>query len=273
MIGKSYRINSKDDLEEIFPVEVKNHPSYYYFPDDPRVAVSKTGSVINLKTNKILKGRIAKCKSIFFIFTSPGCKVKSYRLHRLLARTFIGRPSRHLDKHHSQLEVNHCDGNRFNNSLDNLEWVTGVENINHSHLAGLHSKDKPVIARCLRTGHEIQFHASKVCADHFNIKRVTFWKHLNKGYSGQYHKNYYVFKYVDDDREWPNLPLSEIKELGIGGIKRLLKVKDFKDNKIYIFDNLKKIALKYNIPMTKIWRKISREKLYQDTNVLVEVIK
>lgn len=234
--------------------------------------MSKSGSVVNLKTNKLLKGQISRSKSIYFILTSPGFKIKSYTLHRLLARTFIGRPSRHLDKPHSKLEVNHCDGNRFNNSLDNLEWVTGVENVRHAHLNGLHPRDRPVIAKCLRTGHEIEFHASQACADHFNIKRVTFWKHLDKGYSGQYHKNYYVFKYIDDDKEWPNLPLSEIKELGIGGIKRLLKVKDFKDGKIYIFDNLKKIALKYNIPLTNIWKRISREKLYQDSNVLVEVI-
>ena len=48
------------------------------------------------------------------------------RLHRLICMTFkpITNPS--------ELEVNHIDGNKLNNSLENLEWVTKQENLSHA---------------------------------------------------------------------------------------------------------------------------------------------
>ncbi len=53
---------------------------------------------------------------------------KSYQVHRLVAIAFI--PN---DMPLMRDQVNHKDGNRGNNQLDNLEWVTGKENILHAH--------------------------------------------------------------------------------------------------------------------------------------------
>lgn len=51
-------------------------------------------------------------------------------LHRLVAYTFIENP-------HLKPFVNHIDGNKTNNSVDNLEWATVAENNQHNHKAGL----------------------------------------------------------------------------------------------------------------------------------------
>lgn len=47
-------------------------------------------------------------------------------VHRLVAQTFIPNPE-------SKKEVNHKDGNKANNDITNLEWVTPSENQRHSH--------------------------------------------------------------------------------------------------------------------------------------------
>lgn len=54
------------------------------------------------------------------------CGGKNICLHRAIASTFISNP---LNKP----QVNHIDGNRYNNHISNLEWVNNSENVKHSH--------------------------------------------------------------------------------------------------------------------------------------------
>lgn len=57
-------------------------------------------------------------------------KIVSSRVHRLVASTFIPNPE-------NLPEVNHIDGNKLNNNVDNLEWVSRSENIRHALKKGL----------------------------------------------------------------------------------------------------------------------------------------
>lgn len=57
-------------------------------------------------------------------------KKTSAKLHRLLALAFIPNPN-HLP------QINHIDGVKVNNSLNNLEWISNVENIRHAYAIGL----------------------------------------------------------------------------------------------------------------------------------------
>ena len=49
---------------------------------------------------------------------------KRYYIHRLLAEAYIDNPQ-------NKPQINHKDGNRTNNNIDNLEWVTNSENQIH----------------------------------------------------------------------------------------------------------------------------------------------
>jgi hypothetical protein len=57
--------------------------------------------------------------------SKDGIKKREY-VHRLVAEAFLGTPK-------IKLEVNHIDGNKLNNQLSNLEWVTRSENQNHRY--------------------------------------------------------------------------------------------------------------------------------------------
>lgn len=94
-----------------------------------RVVVGKDG------VNYPFKGRV--------LYQTPNKNVQYYTVnlwknnkgscmytHRLVCEAFIPNP---LDKP----EVNHKDGNRQNNNISNLEWVTRGENMQHAHDTGL----------------------------------------------------------------------------------------------------------------------------------------
>lgn len=64
---------------------------------------------------------------------SKGGKDKRFAAHRLVAEAFIPNPEK-------KPEVNHKDGDKHNNSVDNLEWVTRTENHHHAIAHGLWSQ-------------------------------------------------------------------------------------------------------------------------------------
>lgn len=57
-------------------------------------------------------------------------KVRYDSVHRLVAETFIPNPKK-------LPEVNHIDGDKLNNKVENLEWVTKGENQSHAYKTGL----------------------------------------------------------------------------------------------------------------------------------------
>lgn len=93
--------------------------------------ISNYGNVKN-KHNKLLKLR--KDKNGYLIaYLYKNNIMKCKKTHRLVAQAFI-------PNIHNKPQINHKDGNKENNYVDNLEWVTNKENIIHCWENNFHKK-------------------------------------------------------------------------------------------------------------------------------------
>lgn len=98
--------------------------------DDEMYLVSENGEVFSLFTNKTLKPSLSKGTGYFVVnIRKQGKRYPEY-IHRLVAEAFIDNPN-------NLPEVNHIDGNKLNNSVNNLEWVSGNDNKLHAKNTGL----------------------------------------------------------------------------------------------------------------------------------------
>jgi hypothetical protein len=87
--------------------------------------ITDTSVITNKKTNRQLKLYRSKVGYIVVDIFENNKRTKYY-LHRLLAIHFIPNPE-------NKREINHKDGNKLNNSFDNIEWVTPSENRLHAY--------------------------------------------------------------------------------------------------------------------------------------------
>lgn len=89
-------------------------------------------------------------------YYSVSVRKKTHMVHRLIAQAFIPNPE-------NKPFINHKDGNKLNNHVDNLEWCTAAENNTHARESGLHVQ---------AVGHKINYKSADTKAKSLaNLKR------------------------------------------------------------------------------------------------------
>lgn len=148
----------------------------------PRKVPCKNGMI------QSVKGGIRKpchySNGYCFVTLSKDGEQKMHSLHRLVARAFLGK---------SQLEVNHKNGDKDDNRIENLEYVTHTENQKHSYTVlgrrvnkpylgkrGFdHNKSIGVKVKDVITGDELVFGSYRLAAEN-GFERNAIRKMINK---------------------------------------------------------------------------------------------
>jgi hypothetical protein len=91
--------------------------------------VSEDGTIESLLTNKKISKRVGP-NGYYQVNLCINGKCKTFMLHRIIGILFIENPNNYPC-------LNHKDGNKLNNDVSNLEWVTHKENVQHANRNGL----------------------------------------------------------------------------------------------------------------------------------------
>lgn len=154
-----------------------------------KYSISSEGQIKNNSNNKILKQQISKGGGYSVITMRPEGrlgKAITFKIHRLVANEFI---SNEINKP----EVNHIDGNKLNNNVSNLEWVTNKENSDHAIKFNLIKRGEEISSSIL-TEEDVKFikknynikYKSKDFQKMFGVSKSTIsdiicgrkWKHV-----------------------------------------------------------------------------------------------
>ena len=154
------------------------------WPQDPRIKVSNKGNIVSCKRGAPYPLKVWHTNSGYqMVSAGPPPQL----VHRMVAETWIPNPN-----HYEQ--VNHVNGNKDDNSVENLEWVTQSQNLCHAYRTGLrkgYAKGTPI--RIVETG-EI-FESIRECARRIGGDPGTISKCLagERSTCCGYH-----FEYVED---------------------------------------------------------------------------
>lgn len=175
----------KYEIEQVnkVPIESLDMTKFKKVDNHPTFLISSDGKVYNTIRNSFLTPRRSGNSGYMGVVLDK----KGYSVHVLVARHFIP------NNDEKKTMVNHIDGNKLNNSVDNLEWATQSENIQHAFNTNLRPDNKSVAqytlddvyvatytscaeaSRALNTGKDVGSQISRSCGKS-GIYRKYKWK-------------------------------------------------------------------------------------------------
>jgi hypothetical protein len=144
---------------------------------------------------EIYEGRTS-CRGYVQTKLTKNGVTKTATIHRLVALAFVDNPE-------SKKDVNHRDGNKTNNIVDNLEWTTEEENVMHGHRTGINpnsvtGRNKVIEVFNYNTRKKCFHKTIKECSEEHNINYQVLRDHLAGKHRKRSHKHLRI-KYVELD--------------------------------------------------------------------------
>ncbi len=158
---------------------------------------------------------------------SDNGKKKYVKIHQMVATQFLGECPRNK-------VINHIDGNKHNNSVYNLEYITSIENTRHAWRTGLSSKDK---------------NPNRIKIDIFDNKEKVLYNFssLEEAHIAIPCLSKRYIQYVRNNKISFNLCL--FKKAITGSRQTDYYIECFYNGKLYkIFDNVKSAGTEFNRP-------------------------
>lgn len=185
-------LNIRCEHIPVFKKSISVGFGFKLIPLFPNYAINLEGEVISIYNGTKLKVRLNPygypCVSVY---DPDKYRMRDVAVHILLARTHIKNPE--PDR---KFYINHIDGNKSNNNLKNLEWVTPQENVLHSRDTGLQNFNSSGACKVydLLLNKTTQFDSLRLALDFCGIRK--FYKGRKKNIKGTFISRVYLKRYI-----------------------------------------------------------------------------
>jgi KaiC/GvpD/RAD55 family RecA-like ATPase len=179
------------------PVEALDYPGYYLIPYYSQYLITKTGTLLKRSYPYYIKGSKATTGYYTYRMEDDFRNTQNRLRHRILGMAFLP-----YTKNLEYTQINHINGIKGDDRLENLEWVTHAENIQHAAALGLLATSSiEVQARDAFTGRVYIFESFSAAGRYFGVEPFT----INIRCRSKGEKSYdgIQFRYHPDNTEWP----------------------------------------------------------------------
>ena len=139
--------------------------------------ITKEGIVINKKTNRCLKMSL-QTSGYYQVKLSFNGVCKVFTIHRLVAENYINNPNNYPC-------VNHINGIKIDNRVENLEWITYSDNHKHAFKLGLKKPPMYACKKVLNTKTGEIYNSATEVAILIGMKKQDLFNRLNGGILNQ----------------------------------------------------------------------------------------
>ena len=245
------------------PIESSIIPGFYKIPGLDHHVINKDGRIANEHTGHVLAQKVNA--SGYKWCSMRGDNLPTIRIHRAVALAFLDPPENYRD-----LVVNHKDGNKSNNLIDNLEWCTHQYNCEHAGANGLTVHCVPIQVRSFKSGTVDEFPSLMSCSRYTEQDYVSVKTKIDSGMKGaRVWPDGYQYRRKTSE-PWPAPILNENvhrkenssfilrKHHDTFGRAVECDMRDLMTGKITHFDKLGDLAQFFNMSLTGIWLWLNR---------------
>lgn len=226
------------------------------------------GDVYSKKSGEIkkLKKRLNK-HGYEYVALRVNKKTKSVLVHRFICSLFKENKS-------NKEQVNHIDGNKRNNHINNLEWVTAKENTKHAFEKGLRNSEslksngmklsRRISQIDIITGDVIRVWESskepgRILGDKFNspaiLRCCKLIKNTHKGF---------IWRFEGDEN----------KKFNVSEKTSLYKVEVYENESLLkTFESAREVADFYSVALNSVYRSLNEKRLFRNKFILRKVKK